>query len=147
MLLTSVTLCVCVCPPAHVLLTSASICCSRLSLFARTSVSTFCLLYRASWAYLHTMAAFYPEAPSDDYARRMSEFMLAYARFYPCGYCADTTSDEMVRNPPRTQSRVEFALWMCEIHNEVNDRLGKPQFDCSKVDVRWRKAPPDGRCG
>ena len=35
---------------------------------------------------------------------------------------------------------------MCELHNEVNDRLGKPQFDCDKVDERWRTGPADGSC-
>ena len=73
--------------------------------------------------------------------------MLTMARTYPCGYCADTTRDEMVRNPPRTHSRYDLTQWLCELHNEVNDRLGKPIFDCSLVDLRWRDGPPDGSCG
>ena len=28
----------------------------------------------------------------------MKRFMLDFGRVYPCGYCADTTSDEMVRS-------------------------------------------------
>eukprot|EP00041_Stephanoeca_diplocostata_P009797 m.152958 g.152958 ORF g.152958 m.152958 type:complete len:189 (+) comp17902_c0_seq2:278-844(+) len=105
-------------------------------------------LGRASWAYLHTLAAFYPENPTQPHQEATADFMLNFARFYPCGYCADTSTQDMLRNPPRTASRQEFATWMCEIHNEVNDRLGKPMFDCSieKVDERWRKGPPDGRC-
>lgn len=93
---------------------------------------------RASWAFLHTLAAYYPEAPSRAHQEDMHAFVKSYARFYPCGYCADTTSQELIRNPPRLQSRADFQQWMCEIHNEVNDRLGKPIFDCSKVDERWR---------
>lgn len=65
---------------------------------------------RASWAYLHTLAAFYPDKPDEAHAKRMHEFMLSYARFYPCGYCADTTSEEMVRNPPRTHIHNTYAL-------------------------------------
>jgi len=34
--------------------------------------------------------------------------------------------------------RKEFAQWMCEAHNHVNRKLGKPDFDCSKVDQRWK---------
>jgi len=30
---------------------------------------------------------------------------------------------------------------MCEMHNEVNERLGKDIFDCSRVDERWRRDP------
>jgi hypothetical protein len=43
----------------------------------------------------------------------------ALGHVYPCGYCADTTSGEMIVNPPRVRSRAEFALWMCKLHNEV----------------------------
>eukprot|EP00039_Didymoeca_costata_P020945 m.342909 g.342909 ORF g.342909 m.342909 type:complete len:160 (-) comp22012_c0_seq1:73-552(-) len=103
-------------------------------------------LGRCSWAYLHTLAAYYPNDPTKEMEERMRNFMLEYGRMYPCGYCADTTTQEMIRNPPRTQSRHEFSQWMCEIHNEVNDRLNKPKFDCSKVLERWRTGPPDGSC-
>jgi FAD-linked sulfhydryl oxidase len=112
----------------------------------RISHLFFFVSCRASWAYLHTLAAFYPEVPDEVHAERMRQFMLSYGRFYPCGYCADTTSEEMVRNPPRVASRAELSQWVCELHNEVNDRLGKPQFDCSKVNERWRKAPPGSHC-
>lgn len=101
---------------------------------------------RATWAFLHTMAAYYPENPTDAQQKEMHDFMLALGRVYPCGYCADRTSEEMVVNPPRTQNQTVFAQWMCEIHNEVNERLGKPVFDCSKVGERWKYGPPDGSC-
>ncbi len=130
---------------------------------------------RAAWAFLHTTAAYYPDAPTGEQRDIMRDFMYNMARVYPCGYfscgiffvclcgayppltcavapcraryCADTTSNEMVRNPPRVGSRRELTTWLCEIHNEVNDRLGKPMFDCSKIEERWRSGPPDGSCG
>jgi mitochondrial FAD-linked sulfhydryl oxidase len=102
---------------------------------------------RASWALLHTIAAYFPENPTKQQQQDAEQFMKLLARLYPCGYCGDTTNDEMIRNPPRTSSRKEFATWMCEIHNEVNDRLGKPEFDCSRVAERWRTGPNDGSCG
>eukprot|EP00045_Choanoeca_perplexa_P000117 m.13037 g.13037 ORF g.13037 m.13037 type:complete len:174 (+) comp10084_c0_seq1:99-620(+) len=103
-------------------------------------------LGRASWAFLHTMAAFYPEHPTEKQQEDMSNFMWTFATVYPCGYCGDTTWQEMARHPPQVTTQKDFALWMCELHNEVNDRLGKPQFDCSKVDERWRTGPTDGSC-
>jgi hypothetical protein len=39
--------------------------------------------------------------------------------------------------PPKLDSRDEFILWICESHNRVNLRLGKPTYDCSKHDERW----------
>jgi FAD-linked sulfhydryl oxidase len=95
-------------------------------------------LGRASWAYLHTLAAFYPENPSEDYQREMKQFLYSYSKFYPCGYCADRTNEELIRNPPRVKSQSELSQWMCEVHNEVNERINKPTFDCSLVDLRWK---------
>eukprot|EP00471_Norrisiella_sphaerica_P003396 CAMPEP_0184478942 /NCGR_PEP_ID=MMETSP0113_2-20130426/825_1 /TAXON_ID=91329 /ORGANISM="Norrisiella sphaerica, Strain BC52" /LENGTH=187 /DNA_ID=CAMNT_0026856889 /DNA_START=120 /DNA_END=683 /DNA_ORIENTATION=+ len=104
-------------------------------------------LGRSTWALLHTMAAYYPEEPSKAMQKDMEQFMRLAAKLYPCGYCSDTTTQEMGWNPPRVQSREELSQWLCEIHNEVNDRLGKPLFDCSKHRERWRDGPPNGMCG
>ena len=49
--------------------------------------------------------------------------------------------DHLVSHPPDTTSRKNFSRWMCEMHNEVNERLGKDIFDCSRVDERWRRDP------
>ena len=52
----------------------------------------------------------------------------------------------MERSKIRTQSREEFGRWMCEAHNDVNRKLGKQEFDCSKWEERWRTGWKDGRC-
>eukprot|EP00466_Bigelowiella_natans_P008542 jgi/Bigna1/57894/fgenesh1_pm.35_\ len=75
-------------------------------------------LGRSTWALLHTMAAYYPENPSKIQQQEMEQFMRLAAKLYPCGYCADTTT-----------------------------QLGKPLFDCSKHRERWRDGPPNGMCG
>lgn len=95
-------------------------------------------LGRVSWAYLHTLANYYPENPSLSHQKEMVELLWLYMKYYPCGYCSDMTIQELYRNPPRVKSRKELSVWMCEIHNEVNARMGKPMFDCSKTAERWR---------
>ena len=55
-------------------------------------------------------------------------------------------SQRMKTHPPSTQDRHVFSHWMCDMHNEVNERLGKPIFDCSKVDERWLHGWKDGSC-
>lgn len=104
-------------------------------------------LGRASWSYLHTLAAYYPDFPSPDQQKDMKSFMRLFSQFYPCSYCVDHLKQYVHSNPPSTESRRDFSQWMCRLHNDVNNRLGKPQFDCSKVDERWRDGPPDGSCG
>ena len=49
-------------------------------------------------------------------------------------------------HPPDTSNRYSFCQWMCHMHNEVNRRLGKKEFDCSKVDERWLDGWKDGSC-
>lgn len=55
----------------------------------------------------------------------------------PCRIC---------RNEPDTSTRASLTQWLCRLHNEVNRKLGKPDFDCSKVDERWRDGWKDGSC-
>jgi FAD-linked sulfhydryl oxidase len=103
---------------------------------------------RATWAYLHTMAAYYPERPSERQQKDMSQFMYTMAEFFPCGYCADKTVEELQKNPPRTASQAELAIWLCHVHNEVNERMGKPAFPCTieGLRARWKTGPANGSC-
>lgn len=44
----------------------------------------------------------------------------------------------------RVDSRASFSEWLCEQHNIVNKKIGKPLFPCTmeKLDERWRKGRP-----
>jgi len=103
-------------------------------------------LGRQTWSYLHTMAAYYPDAPSSTEQKQMSAFMKIFSRFYPCDHCARDLREEIKECPPNTTSRIAFSLWMCQMHNIVNKKLGKPEFDCKLVDERWRDGWKTGEC-
>ena len=64
------------------------------------------------------------------------------SRTYPCFHCADDLKKDLKEDPPKVQTGKEYAQWLCQLHNKVNVKLGKPEFDCSKVYDRWR----DGSC-
>lgn len=51
-------------------------------------------------------------------------------------------------NPPDevVKERGKLENWLCGVHNEVNERLGKEPFDCGTVGERWRDGWKDGRC-
>ncbi|KAF9173322.1 hypothetical protein BGX21_001320 [Mortierella sp. AD011] len=104
------------------------------------------ILGRATWTFLHTMAAYYPEKPSAMEQSTMKSLLSSFSQFYPCGYCAEHLRQEMKVDPPKVESRKELAWWMCGMHNKVNEMLGKDIFDCNKLDERWRDGPADGRC-
>mmetsp|Transcript_100158 Transcript_100158/g.287738 ORF Transcript_100158/g.287738 Transcript_100158/m.287738 type:complete len:167 (-) Transcript_100158:241-741(-) len=104
-------------------------------------------LGRSSWKLLHSMAAWYPEEPSNEDQRQMKGFFQALATFYPCSWCAEDFQQEIKKTPPATESRKDLCLWLCDQHNRVNQKLGKPLFDCTmtNLDERWRKSH-DPKC-
>ncbi|KAG0323815.1 hypothetical protein BG004_003611 [Podila humilis] len=104
------------------------------------------VLGRATWTFLHTMAAYYPERPSAMEQSTMKSLLGSFSQFYPCGHCAEHLREEMKVDPPNVESRKELAWWMCGMHNKVNEMIGKEIFDCNKLDERWRDGPADGRC-
>ncbi|EPE34363.1 FAD-dependent thiol oxidase [Glarea lozoyensis ATCC 20868] len=104
------------------------------------------LLGRSSWTLLHSITATYPVAPSPTQQSDAKTFMSLFGKLYPCWVCAEDFQDFMARNRVRTESRQAFGEWMCEAHNEVNRKLGKREFDCSRWEERWRTGWRDGRC-
>ncbi|KAJ2152200.1 Flavin-linked sulfhydryl oxidase of the mitochondrial IMS [Coemansia sp. RSA 2524] len=104
------------------------------------------VLGRATWTFLHTMAAYYPEKADTKQQDMMRSLLGSFSHFYPCGRCASHLREEMVRHPPTVDTRHALSQWMCRTHNKVNVLLGKSEFDCARVDERWRDGPSDGRC-
>ncbi|TPP61040.1 FAD-linked sulfhydryl oxidase ALR [Fasciola gigantica] len=103
-------------------------------------------LGRATWTFLHTMAAYYPEQPSELQKRLMADFLRGFGTFYPCVPCADDLRKNMILHPPQIQSRDALSGWMCMQHNLVNKKIHKPLFDCSTALERWRYGWKDGSC-
>ncbi|DAA79878.1 TPA_exp: Sulfhydryl oxidase [Trichophyton benhamiae CBS 112371] len=107
-------------------------------------------LGRSTWTLLHTMAATYPTTASPQQQSEMNQFMTLFSKLYPCWVCADDLRTWMNHpsgaNKPKLSGRAEFGNWMCLAHNEVNRKLGKKEFDCSKWEERWRTGWKDGRC-
>ena len=103
-------------------------------------------LGRATWTFLHTTAAYYPEKPTPTQRVSMLSLLKSLPSLYPCGHCASHLGENMKENPPKVGSRFELSRWLCERHNDVNVRLGKEKFDCARVDERWKDGPADGSC-
>ncbi|XP_046399293.1 FAD-linked sulfhydryl oxidase ALR [Ischnura elegans] len=103
-------------------------------------------LGNATWAVLHTIAAKYPDQPSNKEKEGMKQFVSLFSQFYPCEHCAEDFRKDLEVHPPRITSHRDFSQWLCEMHNRVNKKLGKPIFDCKLVDERWRDGWRDGSC-
>ncbi|XAR52909.1 Thiol oxidase [Bertholletia excelsa] len=96
-------------------------------------------LGRATWIFLHTLAAQYPDKPTRQQKKDVKELMEILSRMYPCKDCADHFKEILRANPVQAGSHDEFSQWLCHVHNVVNRSLGKPNFPCERVDARWGK--------
>ncbi|KAL1534519.1 Flavin-linked sulfhydryl oxidase of the mitochondrial IMS [Salvia divinorum] len=96
-------------------------------------------LGRATWTFLHTLAAQYPDKPTRQQKKDVKELMEILSRMYPCKECADHFKEVIRANPVVAGSHDEFSQWLCYAHNVVNRSLGKVVFPCERVDARWGK--------
>ncbi|MEN2496875.1 MAG: hypothetical protein MHMPM18_001340 [Marteilia pararefringens] len=94
---------------------------------------------RATWTYLHTTAAYYPEKPDDNQKNNARALIESLKVLYACGFCRNKL-DPIINDigDPDVESRHSFSQWMCKFHNKVNNNLGKAEFDCTKVLDRWK---------
>lgn len=90
-------------------------------------------LGRAAWKVLHTTMARFPDKPTTDESEALSQYLHLFARLYPCGECAEHFQKILKKYPPQTSSRSSAAAWACFVHNLVNERKGKPIFDCANI--------------
>lgn len=90
-------------------------------------------LGNAAWKLFHTILARFPEEPSIQEQQTLSQYIHLFAQVYPCGDCARHFQQLLQKYPPQTTSRIIASTWGCDIHNKVNKRLDKPEYDCSKI--------------
>ncbi|KAG7817383.1 hypothetical protein KL928_004118 [Ogataea angusta] len=90
-------------------------------------------LGNASWKLFHTILARYPETPTPEQKQHLADYIRSFALVYPCGDCARHFAVLLDKYPPQLSSRKTAALWGCHIHNQVNLRLHKQEYDCSNI--------------
>lgn len=90
-------------------------------------------LGRSSWRLFHTILARYSEKPTDLEKNTLSAYIDLFAKVYPCGDCARHFQKLLAKYPPQLNSRQIASVWGCHIHNKVNERLQKPEYDCSNI--------------
>jgi len=94
-------------------------------------------LGQKGWFLLHLISGNYPEFPDEHDQKNMDIFLKLFAQYYPCKECGAHFYEMLEENPVRASSRKEFMYYLCDLHNQVNKRLHKPQFDCDIVEETW----------
>ncbi|RKP29974.1 hypothetical protein METBISCDRAFT_17380 [Metschnikowia bicuspidata] len=90
-------------------------------------------LGNSAWHLLHTVLARFPDEPSAAEKKTLKQFVYLFAQVYPCGDCARHFQKILKKYPPQVSSRKTVALWGCHIHNKVNERLNKDEYDCTQI--------------
>jgi FAD-linked sulfhydryl oxidase len=49
------------------------------------------------------------------------------------GECAEHFGHVLAKYPPQVSSRTAAVMWGCFVHNVVNKRLNKAEFDCKDI--------------
>ncbi|KAL9646928.1 hypothetical protein ABK040_013787 [Willaertia magna] len=91
-----------------------------------------------TWAFMHTVAAQYPNKPTQSQQLHIKQLIYRIAEFYPCRWCAKDFAESIRNNPIKTDSKEALSIWLCERHNEVNDKIGKPIVpNCKEAWKKW----------
>lgn len=54
-----------------------------------------------------------------------------------CGYCRGHYQTWITASPPTVTDRSSLNKWLLRLHNDVNQRTSKPQFEWSRYNERW----------
>ena len=104
---------------------------------------------RHSWFFFHSIAAKYPDHPSQEDKDSMRNFVAALGQHYPCKLCRKHLQQQLqdpALGPVRVENRVALSTWFCELHNMVSADIGKKQFDCSPFNIDMMYLKDCGSC-
>lgn len=82
------------------------------------------------WHTMHISALGYPSSPSYGHKKAAKEFFESLIFLIPCPVCREHYAEFMKSMPvtPFLDRREDLFKWTVELHNAVNQKLGKPRF-------------------
>jgi FAD-linked sulfhydryl oxidase len=96
---------------------------------------------------VHSLAAYYPEAPTEEERAAALGLVAALRLLYPCDHCRAAFAAALEEDPPDASSGRALAAWAWRQHNAVNAALGKPAFPLEALQARWRSGCRDAVSG
>ena len=78
------------------------------------------------WYFLHTISFQFPIKPTWTEKKEMTDFLVALQYILPCEHCRFHYKNYLLDYPPTLENQTQFIMWMINLHNNINTRLGKP---------------------
>nr|CCC92808.1 unnamed protein product [Trypanosoma congolense IL3000] len=102
-------------------------------------------LGKAGWTILHSAAAVFPYNPTPPQKEAFANFLHSWSQTYACSHCGYHMRRYLEHKPPVVTDKLAVNRYLCEFHNAVNERVGKPVYDCDPMNVlrRWHPTFPD----
>ena len=87
------------------------------------------------WYIMHIISFEYPETPSEYDKRIYHDFYTSLKDVIPCQDCRKHYREFITRYPisPHLDSRSALIKWVVQVHNFVNNSLGKPEMTLEQV--------------
>jgi len=93
------------------------------------------------WHTLHIVALGYPKSPTYTDNRCAKEFYESLAYLLPCSICREHYREHLTKKPITTclDNRADLLQWTVDIHNQVNEALGKTKWSMQEVITYYEK--------
>lgn len=96
------------------------------------------------WSTIHLVALGYPEyEPSADIVVKYHQFFISLGYVIPCDECRTHYNSMLADMPPVLENRDTLFKWTIDIHNMVNERLGKDKVTYEEGYNMWKNKQPD----
>lgn len=98
------------------------------------------------WATMHILSLAYPEEPTYSEKRAAKDFFNALAHLLPCPVCRSHYKETLQKLPVETwlDNRKSLVEWVWMVHNDVNQRLGKPTITQTEFFRRYTEMAERG---
>lgn len=80
------------------------------------------------WTTMHIVSLGASATPSKEDQEGIRSFYESLQVVIPCPICRQHYKQALKTMPPRLQTRAELVEWVYDIHNYINEQLGKPQY-------------------
>jgi hypothetical protein len=87
------------------------------------------------WHTIHIVALGYPQAPAYSDKKAAKEFFESLQHLIPCPICRQHYVSHLVKMPigPSLDNRKDLFRWTIELHNDVNEMLGKRRYTETEI--------------